>query len=157
MSASEYRTASPSVLSGMPATGQTRRLTLTGIAGAVGRCRDQTRTALEDWGWLPTTDPDRQARADDVLLLVSELATNACQHAGGPDQLVLSASARTLRIEVLDGSDAPPRRRVPHSPARAGGHGLYTVELLASRWGHLPRADRAGKAVWVEIDLPQAP
>ncbi|MFI8086414.1 ATP-binding protein [Kitasatospora sp. NPDC086009] len=155
MSASEYRTASRSVMPGMPPTGQVRRLTLDGAAGAVGRCRDRTRAALEDWGWLPTTDPDQQARADDVLLIVSELATNACQHAGGPDQLVLSASAGTLRIEVLDGSDEPPRPRLPHEPTRIGGHGLHTVELLASRWGHLLRADRPGKAVWVEIDLPQ--
>ncbi|WP_406209574.1 ATP-binding protein [Kitasatospora sp. NBC_01560] len=155
MSASEYRTTSRSVLPGLPATGQTRRLTLSGVPGVVGRCRDHTRSALEDWGWLPTADPDQQARADDVLLLVSELATNACRHAGGPDQLVLAASAGTLRIEVLDGSDTPPRPRVPHSPLHAGGHGLHTVALLASRWGHLPRVDGPGKAVWVEIDLPQ--
>ncbi|MFI9331289.1 ATP-binding protein [Kitasatospora sp. NPDC052868] len=155
MNASEFRATSRSVLSGMPATGQTRRLTLSGAPGAVGRCRDHTRSALEDWGWLPTADPDQQARADDVLLLVSELATNACQHAGGPDQLVLAATAHTLRIEVLDGSDEPPLPRVPHSPVRTGGHGLHTVALLASRWGHEPRVGAPGKAVWVEIDLPR--
>ncbi|MFE2722135.1 ATP-binding protein [Kitasatospora sp. NPDC059327] len=155
MSASEYRTTSRSVMPGMPATGQTRRLALDGVAGVPGRCRDQVRTALEDWGWLPTADPDQRARADDVLLIVSELATNACRHAGGPDQLVLSVTALTLRIEVLDRSDALPSPQVPHVPTRIGGHGLHTVALLASRWGHLPRADRPGKAVWAEIDLPR--
>ncbi|WP_406193621.1 ATP-binding protein [Kitasatospora sp. NBC_01560] len=155
MSVSEHRSAIPSAMPGVPAAGRTRRLDLRGIAGAVGRCRDHTRAALEDWGWLPTADPTRQARADDVLLLVSELATNACRYGGGPDQLVLSTTARVLRIEVLDGSDALPGPRLPHSPTRAGGHGLHAVALLASRWGHLPRVGRPGKAVWIEIDLVQ--
>ncbi|MET9399943.1 ATP-binding protein [Kitasatospora sp. NPDC002965] len=154
MSVSEYRTKSRPVLSGLPATGQTRRLTPGGGPGVVGRCRDHARSALEDWGWLPTTDPDQQARAEDVLLVVSELVTNACRYAGGPDQLVLSATAHTLRIEVLDGSDAPPRPRVPHAPGQLGGHGLYAVALLAGGWGHAPRPGRPGKVVWAEFDVP---
>ncbi|WP_441248118.1 ATP-binding protein [Kitasatospora sp. McL0602] len=156
MSASESRTADGPVLSGVPATGQTRRLTLAGVTGTVGRCRDHARLALEDWGWLPTSDPDRQARADDVLLVVSELATNACQHADGVDQLVMSATSRRLRVEVLDRADAQPQPRVPHTPGRPGGHGLHTVALLASRWGHTPRTDGPGKAVWAEIDMPSS-
>ncbi|WP_101378729.1 MULTISPECIES: ATP-binding protein [Kitasatospora] len=103
---------------------------------------------------MPTADPDRRARADDILLVVSELVTNACQHAGGADQLVLSVNSRLLRIEVLDSAAVPPRLREPHTPGRPGGHGLFTVALLASRWGHLPRNDGLGKVVWAEIDLP---
>ncbi|WP_327065297.1 ATP-binding protein [Kitasatospora sp. NBC_01302] len=160
MSASEFRTsdrtAPPGLptLPGLPASGQIRRLTLAGTQGTVGRCRDHTRQALNDWGLLPTEDPDQQARADDLLLVVSELVTNACQHTGGADQLVLRASARTIRIEVFDAVAAPPVPRLPHTPGRPGGHGLHTVALLASRWGHTPRTDGPGKAVWAEIDLP---
>ncbi|GAB2719155.1 ATP-binding protein [Kitasatospora kifunensis] len=154
MSASEFRTSDRAALPGLPASGQTRRLSVAGSRGTVGQCRDHTRLALHDWGLLPTEDPERQAVADDILLVVSELVTNACQHTGGPDQLVLRASDRILRIEVFDAADAPPLPRVPHTPGRPGGHGLHTVALLASRWGHLPRVDGPGKAVWAEIALP---
>lgn len=154
MSATDSRTTGRPVLPSLPAHGQVRRLALTGTAGVVGRCRDHTRQALLDWGWLPTDDPDQQARADDILLLVSELVTNACRHANGPDQLVLHATGRQLRIDVLDGVAAPPQRRVPHRPGQPGGHGLHTVALLASRWGTTARSDGPGKSVWIEIDLP---
>ncbi|MFI9270829.1 ATP-binding protein [Kitasatospora sp. NPDC052896] len=156
MSASDPRTTDRPALPGLPAHGQLRRLALTGTTGIVGRCRDHTRQALRDWGWLPTPDPDQAARADDVLLIVSELVTNACQHADGPDQLVLHATDRLLRIEVLDRAPGTPTRHVPHVPGRPGGHGLHTVALLASRWGSAPRPDGRGKTVWAEIDLPPA-
>ncbi|MER5641320.1 ATP-binding protein [Kitasatospora sp. NPDC002227] len=141
------------VLLSLPPQGQVRRLALTGAPGTVGRCRDHARQALHDWGWLPTEDRDRRARADDVLLVVSELVTNACRHAGGPAQLVLAATARLLRVEVLDASAAAPQPRRPHAPGRLGGHGLYTVGLLASRWGFTPAESGSGKAVWAEFDL----
>ncbi|WP_045303448.1 ATP-binding protein [Saccharothrix sp. ST-888] len=154
MSASDSRTTDRPVLSDLPESGQRRQLILTGVVGTVGRCRDHTRQALHDWGWLPTEDPDQEARAEDILLVVSELVTNACQHTGGADQLVLYATGRTLRVEVYDGAATAPHLRLPYTPGRPGGHGLHTVALLASRWGHTPRTDHPGKAVWAEIDLP---
>ncbi|MCC9305917.1 ATP-binding protein [Kitasatospora sp. RB6PN24] len=156
MRASDPRTSDQPVLPSLAAHGQTRRLTLTGAAGTVGWCRDHTRRALHDWGWLPTDDPDQQARADDVLIVVSELVTNASRHAGGPEQLVLHATPRLLRIEVIDRLVTPPQPRQPHSPGRVGGHGLYTVALLASRWGTTPHDDLPGKAVWAEFDIPDS-
>ncbi|MCX4744634.1 ATP-binding protein [Kitasatospora sp. NBC_01287] len=156
MSASDPRTTGRAVLPSLPPHGQIRRLALTGAAGTVGRCRDHTRQALHDWGWLPTDDPDQQARADDVLLVVSELVTNASRHAQGPDQLILSATERMLRVDVLDGLAAPPQPQLPHSPGRLGGHGLHTVALLTSRWGSTPRGDAPGKSVWAEFDVPTA-
>ncbi|WP_344442895.1 ATP-binding protein [Kitasatospora nipponensis] len=144
------------MLPALPPHGQIRRLTLNGAAGTVGRCRDHTRQALHDWGWLPTGDPDQQARADDVLLVVSELVTNACRHAGGPEQLIVQATERSLRIDVLDGLATPPQPRLPHSPGRIGGHGLHTVALLASRWGSTPQGEGLGKTVWAEFDVPAA-
>ncbi|PYC74515.1 ATP-binding protein [Streptomyces tateyamensis] len=144
----------PAPLPGLPPAGQTRRFAVASGAGAVGRCREQVRTALHEWGWLRSPDPRQQAQAEDIVLVVSELATNACQHAGGVELLVLSATSSVLRIEVLDRADTLPRPRLPHSPSRPGGHGLRAIALLASRWGHAPRAGAPGKSVWAEFDLP---
>ncbi|MCX4751659.1 ATP-binding protein [Kitasatospora sp. NBC_01287] len=154
MSVSDLEAVALAVLPDLPAHGQIRRLALSGTAGTVGRARDHTRRALHDWGWLPTQDPDQRARADDVLLLVSELVTNACRHTDGPEHLTLRATPTRLRIEVTDTDPTHPAPRRPHLATSLGGHGLHTVALLASRWGSAPHPDRPGKTVWAEIDLP---
>ncbi|WP_328923374.1 ATP-binding protein [Streptomyces sp. NBC_00190] len=128
---------------GPSGAGQRRRLALSGVRGHVGKGRDFTHRALVDWGW------EGNETADDVLLLVSELLTNASLHAGGCLELVLTGG-EVLRIEVFDGTTTPPK---PHpSPQRGvpGGHGLYIVERLSDRWG--TRVHERGKAVWAEVD-----
>ncbi|MER6212748.1 ATP-binding protein [Streptomyces sp. NPDC001272] len=134
---------------------QTRRLVLGGAtAGVVTRCRDFTRRALADWSWAPGTEAE-----EDVLLLVSELVTNACLHAGGPRELVLRYGPEDrLRVEVTDGSPDLPRPRPAHDPARPGGHGLVLLDHLARAWGCALLADgRPGKTVWLELpaSLPE--
>jgi Histidine kinase-like ATPase domain len=143
---------STSGLAGLPQGGQVRRLALAGATtGVVARCRDFTRRALVDWGWLPTTDPDREESAEDVLLLVSELVTNARLHAGGPLELVLHCTSERLRIEVADGSPVRPAL-VPSGAAAPGGHGLRVMQRLSRAWGVLPRGE--GKSVWLEVPAP---
>ncbi|MFF5971246.1 ATP-binding protein [Streptomyces sp. NPDC012769] len=140
------------------AQGQVRRLLLHGAGGAVTRCRDFTAAALTDWGWLPGTTPEERERAEDVLLMVSEVVTNACLHAGGPEQLVLRQSEGHLRVEVYDGNPASPRSDVPRSPSLPGGHGLMVLDRLAGAWGAAAKDDGApGKVVWLEVALPSAP
>ena len=135
--------------------GQIRRLALFGTKGVVGRCRDFARDGLRDWGWLPATgDPDRQASADDVLLVVSELVTNACLHAGGPTSLQLRGSAGLIRVEVHDSSPNRPRPRTPQDLARPGGHGLYVIDRLARHWGVTVHENGTGKFVWAEVVAP---
>ncbi|MGW1137414.1 ATP-binding protein [Streptomyces zhihengii] len=137
--------------------GQTRRLALFGTRGVVGRCRDFTHEALRDWGWPradgpePWQDPPGEL-VEDVLLLVSEIVTNACLHAGGPRELALHQDARLLRIEVADADPAPPHRRAPGDLAQPGGHGLIILERLSDRWGSEPRG--TGKVVWAEVPVP---
>ncbi|MFC1414501.1 ATP-binding protein [Streptacidiphilus sp. N1-12] len=137
---------------GLPPGGQIRRLGLAGTSGTVGRARAFAREALEDWQWLPGQTEEQTAVAEDVLLLVSELVTNACLHAGGPTELALHGTARTLRVEVSDAGEGAPVPRVPHEPGRPGGHGLHIVERLASAWGTV-RQD-GGKTVWLEVPAP---
>ncbi|WP_327321642.1 ATP-binding protein [Streptomyces sp. NBC_01210] len=139
--------------------GQTRRLALFGTKGVVSRCRDFTREALEDWGWIPAgaaaeVEPEvgEAELVEDVLLLVSEVVTNACLHAGGPTELVLIHDGERLRIEVADASPESPRRRPPQDASQPGGHGLIVLERLARSWGWAPRGD--GKVVWLEVGSP---
>ncbi|MGW5398286.1 ATP-binding protein [Streptomyces sp. NPDC003952] len=126
-----------------PVVGQRRRLALGGVRGAVGKGRDFTRRALRDWEW------DGRESAEDALLVVSELVTNAALHAHGCEELALT-SGETLRIEVLDGVTEQPRPRAVPRPGVPGGHGLHLVRRLSDRWGCYPAG--TGKVVWAEID-----
>ena len=51
---------------------------------------------------LPAAAADRRAAAEDALLVVSELVTNACLHAGGPEELRLRCAEDRVRIEVSE-------------------------------------------------------
>ncbi len=148
------RIASPAA--GLPPGGQTRRLALSGTRGTVGRAREFARQALEDWEWLPGVTEEQTAVAEDVLLLVSELVTNACLHAGGPTGLALHGTTRSVRVEVSDTGAGSPTPRYPHEPGRPGGHGLHIVERLASAWGTVRQAD-GGKTVWLEVPAALSP
>ncbi|MET9789194.1 ATP-binding protein [Streptomyces canus] len=106
--------------------------------------RDLTRITLADWR---VTD-----RQDDVLLCVSELATNALLHGVPPARCFrLDLSLGTdgvLRVEV---HDSGPGEIHPTNPSPVGEHGrgLLLVAALADRWG--VRERDPGKAVWCEF------
>ncbi|MFD7922354.1 ATP-binding protein [Streptomyces sp. NPDC059740] len=136
--------------------GQIRRLRLAGAKGAVARGRDFAREALHDWGWLPAEAPDARAAAEDVLLVASELVTNACLHADGPEELRLRYTAKVLRLEVSDNGSGSPAPRTPHQAGRPGGHGMFIVQRLCSDWGVVHHPDGTGKTVWAELTLPEA-
>ncbi|WP_158303094.1 ATP-binding protein [Prauserella endophytica] len=91
--------------------------------------------------------------ADDAVLVVDELVSNAHRHARGPRtcRLGLVSQGRRLRIEVDDASLAGPRMRTPD---RSGGRGLVLVDQLASSWGVQHHADH--KTVWAEVSLDGA-
>ena len=93
---------------------------------------------------------------ETVVLLVSELVSNAVQHGGPHDSLAtvgLEVETRSdrVRVEVADAGTGAPR---PGDGAveHPSGRGLLLVEALASRWGceQLP----VGKTVWFEISTP---
>jgi anti-sigma regulatory factor (Ser/Thr protein kinase) len=92
--------------------------------------------------------------ADDVVLLASELAANAIVHTvsgkGGTFMVTVIPMGGLVRVEVHDeGSDAAPGAHVSQGPAESG-RGLYLVEALATRWGHL--GNRDGRMVWFEVE-----
>ncbi|MFR0354776.1 ATP-binding protein [Streptomyces sediminimaris] len=69
---------------------------------------------------------------EEVLLVVSELVTNADRHSNGPYILELEGTDASLSIWVYDSSSALPRR-FPRDPERVGRHGLEIVHALAER------------------------
>ncbi|MFE9444506.1 ATP-binding protein [Streptomyces sp. NPDC006602] len=71
-------------------------------------------------------------RAEDaVLLVVSELVTNADRHSNGPYILELEGTDAAVAVIVYDSSAALPRR-FPKDPQRIGRHGLEIVHVLAT-------------------------
>jgi two-component sensor histidine kinase len=84
---------------------------------------------------------------DTVLLLVSELVTNAVRHAATPFDVTIRVDGSQVTVEVVDHDRThPPRLRDP-LPDDTSGRGLRIVEELSSSWGSEPVADDA-KRVW---------
>ncbi|MFD6326562.1 ATP-binding protein [Streptomyces sp. NPDC058442] len=139
---------------GSPGGRQVRRLSFDDQSGVVPLARDFTRQALHAWGWLPAATADRRAAAEDVLLVVSELVTNACLHAEGPDQLGIVCDNKMIRLEVTDRGAGQPAPRTPHRSGRPGGHGMFIVQRLCLDWGVVRTPGIAGKTVWAELGAP---
>jgi hypothetical protein len=133
---------------------QVRRLSFEDQSGVVPLARDFARQALYAWGWLPAESADRRAAAEDVLLVVSELVTNACLHAEGPEELRIACDKKVLRIEVSDRGAGQPAPRTPHRAGRPGGHGMFIVQRLCLDWGVVRTPGVAGKTVWAELGAP---
>ena len=97
---------------------------------------------------LPETVSDDTAA--ELMLALSELATNVVKHAGTPFEVVVDTDGRA-RIEVEDSS---PRLPVPNRPApwATSGRGLAIIDELCDRWG--VHVAQNAKCVWCERDLP---
>ncbi|MFJ4776627.1 ATP-binding protein [Streptomyces sp. NPDC088762] len=90
--------------------------------------------------------PARHTFHDDVLLVVSELVTNAVRHAPGPLVLGLGLVPDGIGITVRDTNSSPPRARTPD---QTGGRGWPIVQSLARRVRVVPHSD--GKTVHAEL------
>jgi anti-sigma regulatory factor (Ser/Thr protein kinase) len=95
------------------------------------------------WSSLESADT-----LDGVVLCVSELVTNALDHATPPYQLRVGRRKGWLRIEVTDASDREPILR-PLSPSAGRGRGIFLVQTIATKWGVEPSP--TGKTVWAEF------
>jgi anti-sigma regulatory factor (Ser/Thr protein kinase) len=95
----------------------------------------------------------------DVLLLVSELVTNAVLHGrvGPEDSLRLECRSSVDRLKFLvsdPGTEllsngGPPVRGPGRRNGEVSGWGLYLVEQVAERWGIV--AAPPGTCVWFEV------
>jgi anti-sigma regulatory factor (Ser/Thr protein kinase) len=77
--------------------------------------------------------------AEDVELLVTELATNGVKHArtanGNRITLLARVEPARVRIEVRDGGRGFEHRRRDRGLGEPGGWGLMLVDGIADRWG----------------------
>jgi hypothetical protein len=87
--------------------------------------------------------------ADDVALVVTELAANAVLHARSAFTVVIAYEEGAVRVSVSDATPLPAvgaAQALPPVPL----HGLGAVAALASQWGVEPLG-AMGKTVWVEL------
>ncbi|MCT9081347.1 ATP-binding protein [Streptomyces fulvoviolaceus] len=111
----------------------------------VERARDVAR------GFLSAIGPGIGGEAGTVLLVVSELVTNAVRHAGGVTGFRLASGPGTVTVIVEDASCSPPCPRVT-GPAEPGGFGWQLVQDLSLDVQVQVRAD--GKTVSALVPLP---
>lgn len=113
-------------------------------AVSVADARDAARTFLEA---LRRPEPTTEA-ADTVVLVVSELVTNALRHGGGTFNLHLTAHPDTVEVAVDDASPRTPLTRTPDLNGGTGGFGWPMVNRLARAVGEIldeaPAGERLG-------------
>jgi anti-sigma regulatory factor (Ser/Thr protein kinase) len=83
-----------------------------------------------------------------LMTVVTELVSNAIDHARTPCRVTVRLAGSVLRVLVTDHSDAPPRLQ-PRDPRTSSGKGLQLIDALAAQWGWT--ANRRGKTVWASI------
>ncbi len=118
----------------------------------VGRARRWARSRLAGSGIRAD-----ESLAETLVLLVSELVTNAVVHTGRsavlrlvlPAAVAEEAKGTVVRLEVDDASERAPVPRCPGGEA-TGGRGLALVDGLADRWGW--SREGTGKRIWCELD-----
>jgi phosphoserine phosphatase RsbU/P len=128
-----------------------RRLLLRADRHAPAAVRSVIRQVLDETQ-LP-------AIADDVLLLATELTTNAVLHAGTDLHVTVEVDAARVHVAVADGH----RGELPvldstsamRRPLLSHGRGLILVDQIATRWGVVH--DNSGKTVWFDIEHRDRP
>lgn len=107
---------------------------------AASTARRHVRGLLDAWGLEPLSDP--------VLLLTSEVVTNALLHSGTTLTLRVRREGEGVRVEVQDGSSVPPVQR-RSSQSATTGRGVQLLQQVAAQWGW--EAVPGGKLVWFTV------
>ncbi|MFI6464347.1 SpoIIE family protein phosphatase [Streptomyces sp. NPDC050538] len=139
----------------------TVRATLSGSPLAPGSARGLVRAALREWAelGLPGTEKLTDRLADDAMVVVSELVTNAVVHAGTDVELVCRLEdADSIVVEVADHHPSRAPRDNNAEPAYETpefGRGLRLVSTLAEAWGVTYRT--GVKTVWARLPAEGTP
>jgi anti-sigma regulatory factor (Ser/Thr protein kinase) len=123
------------------ATSRAARICLPSTRRSAAEGRAFVAATLQSWG--------HRRGLGDVLLVVSELVTNAVLHAGGAGvDLTVTLTDHAVRIEVTDASSALPEPKPPTDDS-TNGRGLLLVDAVAGTWG--AEVGHSGKRVWAEV------
>jgi anti-sigma regulatory factor (Ser/Thr protein kinase) len=95
----------------------------------------------------------RRSLRQTLVLLISEVVSNAVLHSSGPAEAPITVTANVtpdvFHVTVTDAGDGfTPSRRDPERVE--GGYGLYLLEKAASRWGV---ETTSPTTVWFELPL----
>ena len=117
------------------------------LSGGVNAPVEARRALLAGNGSIP------EAAREDILLLMTELVTNAVRHGGvGPDRS-LSTEIRwwpgRVRVDVTDPNPTHREFGARSEEDSEGGWGLFLVDQIAHRWG-IKRTQFSTK-VWFEL------
>ncbi|MFF7653003.1 ATP-binding protein [Streptomyces sp. NPDC007983] len=119
----------------------------TPVPPSVHRARHAVEVALSTWGVAPGS-------ALVVLLVLSELATNAVRHGRVPGRYyevrIAYDAEKLVGVEVSDPGDGLPLIG-DAAPDAERGRGLAIVEAFAEAWGVRERV--VGKTVWARVRL----
>ena len=89
---------------------------------------------------------------DAVVLMVSELTTNALVHALSAFEVTIRQEGGIVRVEVSDAGGGEPELLSPGS-TEPHGRGLRIVDRLADAWGAID-SPSGGKSIWFTLGPP---
>ncbi|NEB12252.1 ATP-binding protein [Streptomyces coelicoflavus] len=142
-------TSTPAPLAGQDSESRRTRPSALGFDAAfasercrVANARRMTTSQLRLWR-VP------ESLTADVVVIVSELVTNAIQHRCGDIKLRVQCSVDRLLVEVSDQNSAPARMRPVHDEDTRG-RGLHVVDQLAMQWG----VSDDGLTTWAACGIP---
>jgi anti-sigma regulatory factor (Ser/Thr protein kinase)/anti-anti-sigma regulatory factor len=126
-----------------PPTGTRRqRLSLPADPSAPARARALVTLACDSWGVAHLSGPATQ--------VVSELVSNAVQHAGPGDvHLAVALRGDYLHLSVRDHSERAAVSAERPDPIAVRGRGLYLVDVYSTSWGSNPSS--GGKTIWATL------
>jgi two-component sensor histidine kinase len=84
-----------------------------------------------------------------VLLVVSELVTNAARQSDGAVRITLETTGRELLVEVFDSGHRMPVLSESAELDSTSGRGLRLIDTLCESWG--VREELNGKTVWARL------
>jgi anti-sigma regulatory factor (Ser/Thr protein kinase) len=115
--------------------------------GELARARRWAREHCEPPG---SHDPQR---VDDIVLAVSELVTNAFNHAAAPATITSEVTEALMRVTVTNPGHGALVVR-PSDYSGQGGRGLRIVETISDSWGWHSRNGHT--TVWFELTAAAA-
>ncbi len=117
------------------------------LSGGIEAPLEARRALLAGDGSIP------EAAREDILLLLTELVTNAVRHGGVGREQWLRTDVRwwpgRVRVDVTDPGHAPSDFGARSAKGSVGGWGLFLVDQIADRWG-IKRSPSTTK-VWFEL------